>query len=136
MSANTHFVNFVSPGTDGVDELGRSTGLEREPMEPDEFVRRCCSILDVSPETIAGREKGREISRTRYLIAALGIERWGLRAKALAELLGRWPDAMSRWASRGAEMRMESEEFRHDYERVDQALATEMGSSNPTVKER
>ena len=64
-----------------IDELGRSTGLEREPLEPDEFIRCCCSILSISLESIAGREKGREISRTRYLVAALGIERWGMTAK-------------------------------------------------------
>jgi len=119
-----------------VDELGRSTGLEREPMEPDTFVKRCCEILGVSPEEIAGREKGREISRTRYLIAALGIERRGMRAKQFAELLGRWPEAVSRWASRGAEMRMGSGDFRDDYERLDQALANETGSSSPNAHNR
>jgi len=80
------------------------------------------------PEEIAGREKGRAICRTRYVIAALAIERWGMRAKQLAELLGRWPEAVSRWASRGAEMRMGSGDFRDDYERLDQALANESGS--------
>jgi hypothetical protein len=42
-----------------------------------------------------------------------------------AELLGRWPEAVSRWASRGPEMRINSEDFRADYERLDQALASE-----------
>jgi hypothetical protein len=36
----------------------------------------------------------------------------------MAELLGRWPEAASRRASRGAEMRMDSEDFRADYERL------------------
>jgi hypothetical protein len=105
------------------DELGRSTGLERNPMAAAEFVERCCEILCVSPESIAGRGKGREISRTRYLITAIGIERWGVTAKSLAELLGRWPESVSRWASRGAEMRMRSDPFREEYERLDTALA-------------
>jgi len=119
-----------------VGELGRSTGLEREPMEPDEFIKRCCEVLGVSLEEIAGREKGRQISRTRYLIAALGIERWKMKAKPLAERLGRWPEAVSRWASRGAEMRLESDVFRADYERLDQTLASERGVGNPNPQGR
>jgi hypothetical protein len=106
-----------------LDELGRSTGLEREPMTPYEFVTRCCSILDVSFTVLTDRGKGRDISRMRYLIAALAIERWELTAKQLGELLGRWPEAVSRWAGRGAEMRMSSQDFRREYEALDQALA-------------
>ena len=58
------------------------------------------------------------------MIAALGIERWGMTAKALAQLVGRMPDAVSRWGSRGAEMRQESAEFREAYEKLDEVLAT------------
>ena len=39
------------------------------------------------------------------------------------KLVGRWPEAISRWASRGAEMRMGSEDFSADFERLDQTLA-------------
>jgi hypothetical protein len=66
----------------------------------------------------------REISRERYLIAALGIERWGMTAEPLAGLVGRLPEAVSRWGSRGAEMRQESEDFREAYEKLDRDLAT------------
>ena len=69
------------------------------------------------------RRKGREISRKRYLIAALATKRWGLTAKQLGELLGRRCEAVSRWASRGAEMRMRSREFRREYEALDESLA-------------
>jgi REP element-mobilizing transposase RayT len=106
-----------------IDELGRSTGLERKPMTPEEFIARCCSNLQVSLEVLTDRGKGREISRKRYLIAALAIERWGLTAKQLGGLLGRWPESVSRWASRGAEMRMSSRDFLQDCEILDQALA-------------
>jgi hypothetical protein len=56
-------------------------------------------------------------------IDAVGIERWEVKAKPMAELLGRWPESVSRWASRGAEIRMGSDDFRADYERLDQILA-------------
>jgi hypothetical protein len=115
-------VEPVPPAT-WIDELGRSTGLEREPMPPDEFVTRCCSILSVSFDEIMGRGKGRAISRARYLVAALAIERWELSAKQLGVLLASWPEAISRWANRGAEIRTTSHEFRRDFESLDRALA-------------
>jgi len=68
--------------------------------------------------------KGLEISRERYLIAALGIERWGLDRKNPAGLVGRLPEAVSRWASRGAEMRRELEDFREAYKKLDRDIAT------------
>ena len=37
-------------------------------------------------------------SRARYLIAAVGIERWKVNANLMAELLRRWPGAVSQWA--------------------------------------
>jgi REP element-mobilizing transposase RayT len=108
-----------------VDELGRSTGLERRRLDPAGFVARCCALLEATPAALTGPGKGREISRTRYLIATLAIERWGLAARSLAEVVGRLPEVVSRWASRGAKMRQESAEFRSEYERLDRALAAE-----------
>ena len=105
-------------------------------MAPDEFVARCCSILDVSSELLVDRGKGREISRKRYLIAALAIERWELTAKQLGELLGRWPEAVSRWAGRGAEMRLSSRDFLQEYEALDQALAGRSSMPAAETQER
>lgn len=53
-----------------------------------------------------------------------------------AELLGRWPEVVSRWASRGAEMRTDSEDFRADYERLDQALAGTEGVESSNNQKR
>ena len=107
-----------------VDELGRSTGLDRPRMDPAEYLSRACELLGTTAAAIAAPGKGREISRKRYLIAALGIERWGMTAKPLAGLVGRLPEAVGRWGSRGAEMRQESDEFREAYERLDGNLVT------------
>ena len=93
-------------------------------MSPAEFLSRSSALLGTTTGAIAGPGKGREISRKRYIIAALGIERWGIPAKAMAQLVGRMPEAVSRWGSRGAEMRQESEEFRQAYEKLDETLAT------------
>jgi REP element-mobilizing transposase RayT len=116
-------VEPVAPGA-WIDELGRSTGLERERLEASEFLKRSCQLMATTPSEIAAPGKRREISRVRYLIAALAIERWGIKAKSLSELVGRRPEAVSRWAYRGAEMRQESEGFSAAYEKLDGELAS------------
>ncbi|MCK5439501.1 MAG: hypothetical protein KAI97_06135, partial [Gemmatimonadetes bacterium] len=63
-------------------------------------------------------------SYARRGTAALGIERWGMTAKPLAELVGRLPEGVSRLGSCGAEMRQESEEFREACEKLDGDLVT------------
>lgn len=107
-----------------VDEMGRSTGLVRQQVEASDFVVKSCRLLGVTEEEFAAAGKKRTISRLRYLVVALAIERWGIRAKAIAELVGRRPEAVSRWASRGADLRQESEEFSSAYEKLDRAIAT------------
>jgi len=112
-----------APPTAWIDELGVSTGLERPRMDAVTYLSRCCQLVGTTGAAFAGAGKGRDISRTRYLIAALAIERWGITAKPLAELVSRLPEAVSRWASRGAAMRRQSREFSEQYERLDRALA-------------
>ena len=106
-----------------IDELGRSTGLERPVLTASEFLARACAMLKVEPARVAGKSQDRDTSRIRYLIGALAIERWGVQAKDLGGLLGRRPEVVTRWAARGAESRLDSESFRADYERLDRMMA-------------
>lgn len=108
-----------------VDELGCSTGLERKRMEAGEYLVRSCALAGIPLAAISAQGKRRDISRQRYLIAALAIERWGISARALADLVGRRPEAVSRWASRGAELRQKSADFRAAYEKLDHELAAD-----------
>lgn len=121
-------VDPVPPGA-WVDELGRSTGLDRERMEASEYFARSCRLMGTTISEISAPGKRREISRLRYLITGLAIERWGVTAKSLAEVVGRRPEAVSRWAYRGAELRQDSEEFAATYEKLDRAVAS--GRSKP-----
>lgn len=114
-----------------LDELGRSSGLERRRMEPREYLGEVCNLLEIDPVDLTGEGKSRALSRTRYLIAALGAERWGQPAKKLGELVGRRGDAVSRWVKRGSELRMTDERFREAYFALDRALAS--GSSSESA---
>jgi len=97
--------------------------VDRRRLGADALITRARRHLGIDPETLAGAGKGREVSRLRYLIAAVGVERWGVGTKALAEVLGRRADAVTRWVHCGAERRQHDAAFRQSYDELDAALA-------------
>lgn len=105
-----------------VDELGRSTGLQRARVDAQTFLEAACSALAITPRQLASRSSERELARLRSLVVALGVERWGQSTKQLADLLGRRADVASRWVRRGGERRQAEEAFLRDFEALDLAL--------------
>ena len=115
-----------------VDEVGRGTGLEREPLDATEFVELACAGLGIDTVSLAGRLKDRKTTSLRQLVATVGIERWDQRAGKLGEILGKHPDVVSRWARAGAERRSTEPEFAQALDRLDAALA-ESCSHKPKI---
>ncbi len=58
-------------------------------------------------EGLRGRSKGHEVSRARELLATLGVERYDLRVKDLAEYLNKHPVTVTGWVMRGVRRRAE-----------------------------
>ncbi len=107
-----------------IDELGRSTGLERPPMRTVEFITRAAAYLEVDVESLAGRGRSLEIVRARELLSTLGVERYGLRVKDLATIMNKSAEATSRMVSRGADKRQEDVRFRKAYDGMDLYLVS------------
>ena len=116
----------VKPATPSawVDELGRSTGLERSQVAARSFLEAACRALAVTPHQLASHSSERSLTRLRSMVVALGAERWGQGTKRLADLLGRRADVVSRWVRWGGERRQTDEAFRLDFEALDESLAT------------
>jgi REP element-mobilizing transposase RayT len=112
-----------SSGRAYVDVLGRSTGLEREPLEVTDFVELACFSLGISPDTLSGNLKDRKTTKLRQIVATLGIERWEQRAGSLGKALGKHPDVVSRWARSGAERRSTDHEFTELLDELDAKLS-------------
>ena len=106
-----------------VDELGRSTGLERPPLHPDEFIEKGAAFLGVRIEDLAGRGRGREVVQAREILATLGVERYRLRVKDIAAALNKSSEAGSRMLSRGSEKRQIDESFQDQFEALDRLFA-------------
>ena len=106
-----------------VDVLGRSTGLERRPLEAEEFIELACKALGVTSHSLTGPHKDRKTTRLRQLVATVGIERWGQRAGKIGEVLVRHPDVVSRWARAGAEKKTTDPEFAEAIDELDARVA-------------
>jgi len=106
-----------------VDVLGRTTGLEREGLEVEEFVDLACAGLRIRSDALIGPHKDRETMRLRELVATVGIERWGQRAGEIGALLGKHPDVVSRRARAGAKRRSTDPEFTIAIDELDKHLA-------------
>ena len=114
------------PAAPRLDALGRGAGDARRLMPADEFLRQAAGALDEDPQRLLGGGQDRELSRRRYLLAGLGIERWRVRAGRLAEVFGRRPEVISRWAKRAGELRLADGGFARAYEALDVALVDRM----------
>lgn len=106
-----------------VDVLGRSTGLDRPILTAQEYLHSANASLGVENPEVFGRGRREATVRLRALIAVLGVERYGVRVKDLAEAVGRSRGTVSSWVSRGARLRSSSRDFQHALNRLDQALA-------------
>jgi len=115
-----------------VDELGRSTGLERARVDAWVFLEAACGALEIEPQQLASRSSERLLTRLRFLVVTLGVERWGQSTKQLADLLSRRADVVSRWVRWGGERRQTDEAFRVDFEALDAALDKDLRRDNTT----
>ncbi len=106
-----------------IDELGRSTAIERPRLNERDFVDRVLEALNIDITEATGRTKRPEVVRAREVLLTLGVERYGLRVKDLASVLGVRYDTASLWGRRGAKRRVEDERFRSQIDEVDSMLA-------------
>jgi hypothetical protein len=110
-----------------IDELGRSTGLERPRMSAAEFVVRGAELLSVRPIALATRGRAPGLVRARKLLATLGVERYGLRVKDIAAEFDKSSEAASRMVSRGIEKRLGDEKFHEELETLDNHMVRFQG---------
>ena len=106
-----------------VDALGRSTGRERPELSAAEFLHAATELLGVSLIDLTSRGRGSDLVRARELLAVVGVERYGLRVTALAEVVGRHRVTVSSWVSRGSAKRTSDAGFRDRAEVLDRELA-------------
>ena len=107
----------------GVDELGRSVGIERPRLDSERFVELVCKIAEIDPEQLASRARDHEIAEARRLVVTLGAERWDQNRQDLARVLNKNPDVVSWWVGEGARRRVDDPAFAARLDDLDQRLS-------------
>jgi putative transposase len=95
---------------------------ERPELEVEVFVEEVAAAIGIGLDDLKGRGKGYEVSRARELLAALGVERYGLRVKDLAEYLDKHPVTVTGWVMRGVRRRAEDPETAARIDALDRGL--------------
>ncbi len=106
-----------------IDELGRSTVIERPTIGVRELVGQACNLFGTDLESLASPSRERRVVRAREAIALVGFECYSIRLKDIAAELRKNQDTASRWLSRGALRRREDQEFAQVVETLDRGLA-------------
>ncbi len=106
-----------------IDELGRSTGLERPSLDVGRYLELVCSILNIDLDRLSSSRRDRETAALRKLVVAVGIERWGQRAGKLANVLNKHSVAASRWVSDAARERQSNPLYEKKLLRLDEELS-------------
>ena len=110
----------LSQGTPRIDAFGASTAPERHALLPQEYLVAAANALGVALPVLSGSRSGRELTRLREMLALAAVETYSVRVKDLAQLLGRNPGVVSRWANSAGERRSRDETFR---DRIEQLVA-------------
>ena len=93
------------------------------------LVARGAEILGVPLAELRGRQRSRRSVHARELLAVLGVERYYLRVKDLAEELGKSPDSLTKAIARGVRKRAGDRAYRLRLDEVDAALAAAPGAT-------
>jgi hypothetical protein len=118
----------VDPGRVRLDALGATAGgLQRPVLSPAVFLMRACRALGVEAERLASPRRDRATVRLRDLVALVGVERYRITTRALAEELGQSPDHVSRWVGRAGRRKGDDNTFREEIARLDAAVVGATG---------
>jgi len=95
----------------------------RPDLDVDTFVTDVSEVLELDVDDLRSSSRSEELVDGRMLLMTLGVERYRLKVKALAENLRKSPDGMSQALARGIRKRAEDVEFRNKLGDLDDAIA-------------
>ena len=110
---------------EAIDELSRPTSPYRARFKADDWIEAACATIGLRRAELADRGRDPEVVRARDIVGLVGVERYGVKVKDLAECLGKSEDGVSLWVRRGARRREEDASFAVEAEKLDLALRRE-----------
>jgi putative transposase len=94
----------------------------RPEVDVDTFIVRVAEFLGLDAHDLRSSSRSEELVEARELLMTLGVERYRLKVKALAEHLRKSPDGMSHALARGVRKRAQNDDFRNRLNNLDHAI--------------
>jgi REP element-mobilizing transposase RayT len=98
--------------------------VDRPRVPAGSLLARCCEILGVSAADAASRLRTPSLVRARQAMAALLVERWGVRVGELAGVIGRTRDGTSHLISAAVRRRVSDAAFSEFVDDLDRRLGS------------
>jgi REP element-mobilizing transposase RayT len=95
----------------------------RPEVDVDTFVSKVSELLGLDEQDLRSSSRAVELVEGREILMTLGVERYRLRVKELAESVRKSPDGMSQALARGVKRRAQDAEFRNRLVDLDHAVA-------------
>ena len=105
-----------------LDALGASTAPARVRASVEEVLAGVSLVTGLRWERLASRVQDRATVAAREMLAVVAVHRCGARVTDVGRFLGKPPDTVSRWLSRGARRRLTEEAFGKQVEAVEAKL--------------
>ena len=88
-----------------LDVSGRGTAVERPALDARAYLELAAESLGLGIEALQAKTRAEDLNDVRERIVLVGVERYRLPVKNLAEVLGRSRETVSRWLSRATRRR-------------------------------
>lgn len=105
----------------------------RPEVDVDTFVSTVSELLGLDEQDLRSSRRTVELVEGRELLMTLGVERYRLRVKELAENVCKSPDGMSQALARGVRRRAQDADFRNRLGDLDHAVAQAIAIADNNV---
>ena len=102
---------------------GRALAEARVELEFGEFVARMETVSGVSPADLSSRSRDSVVTRQRIEFVTLAIARYRLRVCDTAALLGKHPNSVAKWLTKGLRLERDDPEFKARLDQLDAAIS-------------
>jgi putative transposase len=112
-----------APGLPPVDTRGPSMAIERPLIGATRYLELGAEAAGLRAEELTSVTRDRDLKTTRDRLALVGVERYGIMVKEMAEVFGRSRETVSGWLSRATRRRAADDGFAKSMDELDRRIA-------------
>ena len=114
---------MLDDGRPHLDALGRSTAVERPALDASAFLELAAESFGMTIDALRAKTRAEDVNDAREQLVLVGVERYRLQVKDLAEVLHRSRETVSMWLSRATRRRGSNPELGTQLDDLDRRVA-------------